>query len=125
MSITFTATTIEKREWDGELVDVHVPVAELDELAVNVSNVNARDILSFLGVEFDYCGTLSADELLGATLVAEAVAPRDPGHEGGADPRNPRMIECGRRPGYLNDRTAQIRALAEAAKAHGASVSWA
>jgi hypothetical protein len=124
MSITFYASTIEHREWDGELVEVHVPVDDLDHLSMNLANANAYDLMSFLGLEADYAGTVSADAVLGAALVAEAVAPRDPGHEGGADPRNPRMIECGRRPGYLNDRTAQIRALAEAAKAHGASVSW-
>ena len=93
---------------------------------VNVSNENARFILSLLGVEFDYCGSVSAAELLERIAFGQVVGGGDEGtvaveyrSEGGAT-----MIECGRSAGYADRRLAQIAEVAEWAAAHGREVVW-
>lgn len=132
MSITFQATTIEQRDWDGEIVDVHVPVADLEDLAFNLSNVNAADLLRFIGIEAEPCGTLTADQVLASCMLALEM--REDEEDAGRRPRasvnrsdgsrGPLMIECGRDAGYLRERAQWLYQLAEAAKARGHSISW-
>ena len=45
-----------------------------DDVEFNVSNTNGTMLLNRLGVEFDYCGSIEADTMLGAALLALAVA---------------------------------------------------
>jgi GAF domain-containing protein len=114
----------------------------LDGPSVNVSNTNAAHLLALLGLTpagtsterpdpFD-CGDLSgalpADEFLGRVLIALAVNPADAGipstSEGGPGTGTAEVIDCGRRPGYSDERLDQLRTLAEAARDAGREVVW-
>lgn len=126
--MTFYASRIETRAWDGEVVEVHCPADELADLSVQVSNANAFDLLRFVGIKAEGCGTRPAGEVEGACLIAlgmrgadedRALPVRASGGHGQAH-----MIECGRREGYLRERADQLRELAQAARAGGYSVSW-
>jgi len=108
-----------------------------DDPEVNVSNANARLLLEALGLPFeDGSGSLDADDFLGRVLTALAVAPEDagvpvhqmvPGEstifgpvvEGGAT-----FIDCGRRPGYLQERLLQLEEVATHSLLAGRKVSW-
>lgn len=130
MSITFYASRGTDEVWDGEPVVVTRQVPEAEELAFNVSNASAADLLSYLGLNPEYpedhAGTFTADEVLGACLVATAIGAPDLGHEGGVDPRpGGRMIHAGRRAGYLEEKVAYLTELAEWAKANHADVTFA
>jgi hypothetical protein len=105
---------------------------------VNVSNANARLILDALGLEAgDLTGALDAPGFQARVLTALALAPEDagvpmhqlvPGEstvfgsvvEGGAT-----VIDCGRREGYLQERLAELLAVADAAILAGREVTWA
>lgn len=130
MSVDFYASRGTDEVWDGRPVVVTRQVPEGEELAFNVSNANAADLLSYLGLEPEYpgdlSGTFTADEVLGACLVATAIGAPDLGHEGGVDPRpGARMIHCGRREGYLEEKVAYLTELAQWAKANRADVTFA
>lgn len=91
--------------------------------AINASNVNARAILGTLGVlEEDLCGSMDADDFAGRVLLARALV-ADAGvaptvHLGG------RYVDCGRAPGYLDERLMQLAELAEFAVGTGRNVVW-
>ena len=126
MSVTFTAAT---RTFCPEFdADMLVSVPEAEELEVNMSNSNAAVVCGSLGIdleEWGWCGGLPAEDFLGRVLVALAIQPSDegiPSHEvptGGA-----RWIECGRRPGYIQERLAQLHELAAWAVEHGAEIDF-
>ena len=126
MSVTFTAAT---RTFCPEFnANLLVACPEAEDLEINVSSANAVVLCDALGInlaEEGWCGSLPAEDFLGRVLVALAVQPSDEGiptHEvptGGV-----RWIECGRRPGYIQDRLAQLHELAEWAVAHGAVVDF-
>ena len=89
---------------------------------LNVSNRNAALIIERLGVEFDYCGSIDADDLLGRALVGNV------GRDDSGDPAieiAPNFIEGGLRAGYFDDRLGEIVEIATWAKANGAFVAWA
>jgi hypothetical protein len=105
---------------------------------LNVSNDNAILILSTLGLRprvvdgpfgplpEDACGSMDAEEFLGRVLAAEIMSVGDPGtetetfiEEGCAT-----LIACGRPEGYTDARLAQLREVAEFARAHGKEVVW-
>ena len=102
------------------------------DVEVSVSNTNAALILEALGllpddVSFDdvCCGSMDAGDLLGRALMALALAPEDegmPAYEmvGSGAP----MIQCGRHPGYLQDRLNQIQELARWCLRHRRDVEW-
>lgn len=107
-------------------VTIYVRTDRTDRPEVNMSNVNARFVFDALGIVGDdvYCGTMSGDELLGRVLVAEALAPEDEGipvHEREA---RATFIDCGRAPGYLQERLAQVHDIAEHAACEGLQVGW-
>jgi hypothetical protein len=99
-------------------------VTEVPE--VNMSNVNAAYIIDLMGIEFDYCGSIPAAELLERVTFGQVVGGGDEGTvavayrtEGGAT-----MVDCGRSAGYADMRLEQIREVAEWAAAHGRDVVW-
>jgi hypothetical protein len=121
MSITFAAAPT--RRADGTL-DFHTSD---DEPWVNVSNTNASLLLERLGIEFDYSGQIDAEDLLGRALVAN-VGRDDSGMASTTDrgAGGATIIDCGLRPGYFDERMAQLVEVAEYAKTVGTGkVQWA
>lgn len=112
--------------WNGE------PILDMQDggnaPCVNVSNANATTLLDLLGIEHDPCdlfGDLPADGFLGRVLIAQALAGTAADDEGGVPAvRYGNTIECGRRPGYLAERLAELHEVASWAKAHGGVVAW-
>jgi hypothetical protein len=99
------------------------PVIEHDRVVneVNMSNTNAFELLDVLGLSSESFGSLQASDFLGRILLAVAVAPTDPGR--------PTITEgsvtyCGRNPGYVQKRLAQMRDLAQWCATNNARVTW-
>jgi hypothetical protein len=122
-----------------------LPVEPFDDADVNMSNRNAAMVLDALGLPSSFddglAGSEDADAFLGRILLAIAMCPDDPGvpvhqmtaAETQADPTvgfiagalgGARVVDCGRPAGYLQDRLADLRTLAETARAHGHGVYW-
>lgn len=126
MSVTFSAAT---RTFCAQLsADVLMSVPAAEHLEVNMSNSNAAVVCDALGINLEeegWCGSVPAENFLGRVLVALAIQPSDegiPSHElptGGV-----RWIECGRRPGYTQDRLAQLHALATWAVENNAEIDF-
>ena len=129
------------------------------EAEVNLSNLNASGLLDLLGIQVgeDFsercCGSMSADDLLGRVLIAQAINPADEGlpvyKMTGAEAGNhsgllggllgglaqaeaegeagPSIWFGGRSAGYFDERLAQVRELAEGVKALGDDwvINWA
>ena len=133
MSVTFTACT---RRFCAEFnADLLVACPEAEELEINMSNANAAVVCGALGIDLaaeGWCGSLPAEDFLGRVLVALAIQPADegiPSHElprehNGPFPVGPRIVECGRRPGYIQERLAQLHALAQWAVDHQAEIDF-
>lgn len=103
---------------------------EGDELSINLSNVNAAFVLDALGyprdVYDDLSGSASGEDLAGRISMALALSPEDegvPAHE--AVGSGARVINCGRAPGYLQDRLSDLWALAQFSIKTGRVVTWA
>ena len=138
MSVTFNAASSTFRpEFNANVL---APLPEAEELEVNMSNSNAAQVASTLGIDLDaegWCGNMGAEDFLGRILVALALSPADEGmpsfqlapgdsagifgtvREGG-----PTFIQGARRPGYLQERLEQLRELADWALANGAEISF-
>jgi hypothetical protein len=120
MSVTFYPAT-----QTAEYIDfIEGPAA--DAVSVNLSNVNAAHVLDTLGLldpEGDLTGHRTAEQFLGAVLLAIAIAPADDGVP--AYQVAPNFYDCGRHPGYTEERLGQLRALAEFCAAHGHLIAWA
>jgi hypothetical protein len=118
MSVTFSPTG-HKHSCENPF---ECPVCSV--LHLNVSNANARALLQWLDLEYgDLWGEINASEL--AAKCRRRLWPE----ERNIDPGVPaveegRVIDCGRRPGYLPERTAQLLKLAEEAQKMGVTVSW-
>jgi hypothetical protein len=90
------------------------------DLTLNVSNVNACELFAHIGLAWEPVGTMPAAEFAAmcerrlARLSAEPMIP--PRTEG-------RVVWCGRRAGYLRDRTAELLRVALAAG--NGFVAWA
>ena len=123
-------------EW-VQMSGMHIDIlttdcGDSDGQEVNVSNTNAAAILEALGlvggdVEFsDVCsGVMDPAEFQGRVLTALAIAPADEGMpEYEMSGSGARMIQCGRRPGYLQDRLAQLHDLAQWCVEQGRSIVW-
>ena len=129
------------------------------EAEVNLSNLNAQTLMDLLGLRIDqdgdgdWSGSLSADDLLGRVLIAQAINPADEGLPAykmtGAEAGNhsgllggllgglaqaeaegeagPSIWFGGRSAGYFDERLAQVRELAEEVKALGDDwvIKWA
>jgi hypothetical protein len=96
--------------------------------SVNVSNLNAREILSVLGVTqaedeeyLELCGSMPAEQFAGSVLLGIAVNPTDAGAPV-VDEGN--FVECGREAGYIDARLAELREVAEYALARNLQVVW-
>jgi hypothetical protein len=103
-----------------------------EDLDVNMANANARVVLDALGfaedvAAGDLCGTVPAQDFLGRVLTGFGLAPTDPGRPvtENTGQHGARFIDCGRAPGYVQDRLVQLQELAEAAVGTpGAVISW-
>jgi hypothetical protein len=111
---------------------------------MNVSNTNAFGILEALGfVDVDdaaqcaieggsdespsWCsGVVSADDLLGRVLMAQALAPIDPGRspERTIGSQGATVIDAGRRVGYLQEKLETLGEIATWAKSRNLSIAW-
>lgn len=94
---------------------------------LNVSNVNAVELLDMLGYmvgepfEERSCGQLTAEEFAGCVLVADGLSVEDPGVPAVVEGNS---VFCGRAPGYLNTRITDLRKLSEYALEHSYMVAW-
>lgn len=89
---------------------------------VNVSNANAREILSALGYDArDIAGDDAADTFLGRVVLALGLAPTDPGRPAVQDGN---VIDCGRAPGYLQTRLRELHTLAQSAVRSRQHIYW-
>lgn len=129
------------------------------EAEITLSNSNAQSLFDLLGLRIDpdgdgdWAGSISADDLLGRALIAQAINPADegmPAHKlTGADysgqsgmlggllaglaqaegegVSGPSVWSAGRSAGYFDERLAQVRELAEEVKALGDDwvINWA
>jgi hypothetical protein len=96
---------------------------------MNLANANALELLAWLGVEQDWCGTLDAADL--AARCRRRLWDESRNH----DPMRPaeswsgaqgcRVIVAERREGYLREQTGRLLAIAEQAQRDGYRVSWA
>jgi hypothetical protein len=101
-----------------------------DESYINVSNVNARELLVALrgpGADAaDLCGEIAASDLAHLCLRFINTSEPDPGlapSEPLRDASMARYVECGRRPGYLHDVAGRLWRLAISA-GMGGVVVW-
>jgi hypothetical protein len=101
-----------------------------DDNIVNVSNANARDVLNALDVPGadapDLCGGIAAADLARLCMIFVNSAepdPASPGVELHGVPGRARLVECGRRAGYLRDVAGRLWRLALAA-GPGGEIAW-
>jgi hypothetical protein len=88
---------------------------------VNLSNVNAADLLEWLALPRDLWGQIDARELAARCRRRLWDVPRN--HDPGRAPIvQGRLVTCGRFAGYLRERTADILRLAE--RAGAARIHW-
>ncbi|MBM4569106.1 hypothetical protein GS489_00960 [Rhodococcus hoagii] len=95
-----------------------------DAPEVNMSNTNAVTLLGLLGLDTEGFGDCPADDFLGRVLVAAALSPADEGVPAHTTGGAPRMVECGRRSGYIQGRLGDLHRLATWAVAHDRAVQW-
>ena len=112
--------------WCVECYGTNEEACALCNLQVNMSNANAMQAIERLGIEFDYCGHIDPDDLLGRAMVAN-IGRDDSGVSTTTErtPGNAVLIQVGLPAGYFDSRMAELVALAEAAKTHGCLVGWA
>lgn len=93
---------------------------------VNMANGNARQVLDLLGVTWDGdWDEVPAEDFLGRVLIAQALLPVATDDEHGRPAVQERnWTECGRRPGYLAERLAELHEVATWAVEHQAAVTW-
>jgi hypothetical protein len=115
------------------------PAYQEESPMVQVFQSSARAVLYALGLSvpdpdgdcFDqgdvpFAGVLDASDLLGRILCAVAVAPEDaglPAHQE-TGRYGAVLLDCGRKPGYLQEKLAQLRSLCQWAEARGQQVQW-
>jgi hypothetical protein len=110
---------------------------------LDVCNANARFLLEALGfgspteeygddgsvlpgVYVELCGSTTPDDFLGRVLMALAVAPEDPGipAQDVSSPGSARVVDFGRRAGYLQDRLANLLSIVTFAKERNLDICW-
>jgi len=96
------------------------------DLDVNMANGNARMMLVRLGLDDkDLCGTATAEQFLGAVMLAGALA--DDSAVADVEttvPGGPRWIECGTPEGYISGRLEALAALGTEAARLGRDIIW-
>jgi hypothetical protein len=95
---------------------------------INMANRNAADLLACLGVQGEdwYCGSMQASDFHARLTLAlglvhtvdEGIAPGPTATILGQG------YDCGRAPGYLEERLLRLVPVAEFALEHGVEVSW-
>ncbi len=127
MSVTFPFVTVVGDPASGELTVAGAAPGGDGRFELNVSNVNAAEILERLGLDTggDWpAGDIDPDELLGRALVA-GVGRDDSGVAAVDDVVGPGVVtDCGRRAGYFEDRMGALVELAVEAKRRGTRVAW-
>lgn len=93
---------------------------------VNMANGNAAQVFDLLGLHFDGdWGEAPAEDFLGRVLLAQGLLDVATDDERGLPGfREGNWIECGRRPGYMADRLAQLHEIATWAIEHYTAVGW-
>lgn len=113
--------------YHGYCEHVHEAKAECvcSKFDVNVSNTNFEHIAVRLGINPEaWGGEMEPEEFLGRTYVAN-VGRFDSGFESQEyATAGMKLIECGLRPGYFEDRMAALADLAIEAKRLGYVVAW-
>lgn len=116
------------RDWGRSFVEPVTPEPE-----VNLSNRNARDLLTSLGIDAseDLCGTMDASAFRERLLIALAT---QPDHAGamptltsggpGSIVGGPVWVDCGREPGYFIERYGWLMEVVDAAESGGWQVTW-
>lgn len=107
----------------------NVLTADPETPSVNMSEVNAAEILEVLGVnmmEEGSCGSFSVEDLEGRLLMADALAPVSElrptfTHKGETGPTN---VYCAREEGYVQNKLARIAGVVAAAKELNRMVVW-
>jgi hypothetical protein len=104
-----------------EATMVHA-VAVLGALGYPVPDNNPADAFAC----GDLSGVADAAEFAGRVAVALALAPADAGMPAYEDtrPGGPRWHECGRRPGYLQEKLTELAELARWCAERGRRVQW-
>ncbi len=94
-----------------------------DDLSLNVSNSNGMMLLRNLGIEADYCGSVTPE------LLLYAIAHSDPIDSGTVTViekgEGATMYDMGVRPGYMAEKYAILTEIANEAKRLGVDVVWA
>lgn len=91
---------------------------------VNVSNANAGTLLRALGLYEqggDLTGALSGEEFASKVIQARVLTPQDAGVPAMAYGA---VQDCGRRPGYIQERLDQLQEIANFAWDKGVAVTW-
>ena len=99
----------------------------VEEIDVNMSNVNAREVMNVLGIEtIDLCGDEPGETFLERVLIAMAFY-----EEAGAIPaqveigaNGATIHHGGRAEGYIAEKLARLLTLARFASKHGHKVWW-
>lgn len=117
MSVTFHT-----EPFDGELSQ--------EAPWVNMTNTNARLLLEVLGLddlEDDLMGECEPDDFLGRVLLGAALSLFDEGAPAKetVHPSGARIIHAGRSKGYVQERLADLHALAEWAVKNNRTIFWA
>ena len=101
-----------------------------DDSYVNLSNSNAREILTVLRVPgadaADLCGEIAATDLARLCMTyinTSEPDPERPSSEPLRDVSRARLVICGRRPGYLREVAGRLWRLALEAGA-GGEIAW-
>lgn len=107
---------------DGPYADAVTLFDEAPE--VNMSNTNAGTLLRTLGLyeeDGDLTGALPGAEFAAKVTEARVLAPQDAGVPAMAYGA---IQDCGRRPGYIQDRLNQLQEIANFAWDKGVAVVW-
>ncbi len=101
---------------------------EQESPSVNVSERNAVLLLQALGYREPFecsplAGAATVEEFRGRVLTALALARADDGAPWRET--SPRFTDCGRRPGYLQDRLEELHELADWCIQHHREIQWA
>jgi len=92
-----------------------------EDLSVNMSNSNAADVITSLGIEFDYGGSIEVEDLLGRAGLRAAL----PADEPVPTVREGNMIHCGRDEGYVAGKAGMLVSLALRAREDGyTTICW-